>query len=57
MLVKTAVSVLNQIGPKTTPAAKAAIIALYDVEVVLLQKTGFLTSAQAATLIADAKTL
>jgi hypothetical protein len=56
-LVKTAVSVLNRIGPNTTPAAKAAIVALYDVEVVLLQKTGFLTSAQAATLIADAKTL
>jgi hypothetical protein len=56
-LVRAAVSVLNRIGPKTSPGAKAVIVGLYDIEVALLQRTGFLTPAQAATLIADAKTL
>jgi hypothetical protein len=56
-LVAAAISVLNRIGPTTPPAAKAVIVGIYDIEVAVLERTGFLTAAQATTLIADAKTL
>jgi len=48
---------LSAIRSNTPPAAKAALVAVYKVDVALLAQSGWMTSGQAAGLFADANAL